>query len=73
MGAYKSIIGSRIKQMREEKGLTQEELANKLKVGRTAVANYEIGKMSPRDNIKIEMCKIFGCTMDFLMAMDQLR
>ena len=73
MDNHKKIMGLRIKFLRTEKDLTQQELANKLRVGRTAIANYEIGKMSPRDNVKIEMCKIFGCTMDFLMAMDKLR
>lgn len=69
---YKKVMALRIKDLRKKRGLTQEELAKKLDVGRTAIANYESGKMSPRDNIKIEMCKIFDCSMGYLMGLDKL-
>jgi len=40
-------IGSNVKQFRIEKGLSQEELAEKLFVTRQTVSNYEIGKSNP--------------------------
>lgn len=40
-------IGKQIKQKRLELGMTQEELANALKVGRTTVANWEQGRNYP--------------------------
>lgn len=42
-----SQIGSRIKSMRNEKGLTQEQLAVRLHVTRQAVSNWETGKTQP--------------------------
>jgi transcriptional regulator with XRE-family HTH domain len=37
-------IGRRIQQAREERGLTQEELAAKLGCTQSALSNYELGK-----------------------------
>ena len=37
-------IGNRIKQLREEKGLKQEELANKMSVSPSAIGMYETNK-----------------------------
>ena len=37
-------IGQRIQQAREERGLTQEELAIKLGCTQSALSNYELGK-----------------------------
>ena len=41
-------IGKFIKKLREEFCLTQEELANKVHIGREAVSKWERGKTTPR-------------------------
>lgn len=62
-------ISMRIKELRNDLGLTQEELAVKLGLkGKSSIANYEAGKISPSDEIKLKMCKIFNCSMDYLMG-----
>lgn len=63
-----SVFAQRIKFLRTHNGLTQEELAEKLHVGRSAIANYEAGKMIPRDHIKLTLCIIFNCSIDYLMG-----
>ena len=40
-------IGKNIKDLRTEKGMTQDELAEKLFVTRQTVSNYEVGKSRP--------------------------
>jgi len=42
----KKEIGVRIKTRREECGLSQEQLAEKLEMKRTNIANYEAGRVS---------------------------
>ena len=37
-------IGKKIQQAREEKGITQQELANMLGITQAALSNYELGK-----------------------------
>ncbi len=41
-------IGTKIRQLRERKGLTQEELAEKAGVARRTVANIELGAFNPK-------------------------
>lgn len=70
----KNNIGNRIKFLRESEGYTQKELATKLGLkGETAVANYEAGYSTPKDDIKFKMCEIFNCSLDYLMCKSDIR
>lgn len=63
-------IQERIKELRTEKGYTQEELAKLLGLNsKSNIANYENGTNSPSDKIKLKMCKLFNCSMDYLMGL----
>ena len=69
MDTKKSILATRIYQMRKELNLTQEELALKLGLaGKSSIANYESGKITPSDDIKMKMCETFNCSMDYLIG-----
>lgn len=65
-------MGKRIKELRKAKGLTQEELAQKLGLKDSAIAKYENGRV---ENIKrsviIEMAKIFECSPVYLMGLEE--
>ncbi len=70
----KNILGKKIKQLRKEFELTQEELALKLGLkGKSSIANYEAGNITPSDDIKLKMCEIFDCTLDYLMGKSDVR
>lgn len=70
MDGEKNILAIRINQMRKELDLTQEELALKLGLkGKSSIANYESGKITPSDEIKLKMCRLFNCSMDYLMGL----
>lgn len=59
----------RIKELRKEHGYTQEDLAKKLHLNaKSSIANYESGSNSPSDEIKLKLCGIFNCSMDYLMG-----
>ena len=45
--AGKNLVGKNIKKTREEKGLSQEQLAERLNMTRQAVSNWERGKTEP--------------------------
>lgn len=65
----KKIIGSRIKYLRTHNGYTQEGLADKLGLrGKSSIANYESGNISPSDTVKLQLCNLFNCSMDYLMG-----
>ena len=53
---------------REKANLTQEELAQKLGVGQSAVSMWETGKSTPRPDVLKKLAALFGCTIDELLA-----
>lgn len=64
-------IGERIKELRKQKGFTQQELAQKLGLKDSAIAKYENGRV---ENIKrstlAEMAKILECSPVYLLGLD---
>lgn len=52
----KEIVGSRIKEARKSKGLTQQEVADRLSVSKSAYSRYEGGKQ----NITVETLQKIG-------------
>ncbi|RXZ02118.1 helix-turn-helix domain-containing protein [Fictibacillus sp. S7] len=64
----KKLIGTRIKRCRQENEFSQEELAQKLDMKRSNVANYESGRVVPPGNVLLEMSNIFNVTTDYLLG-----
>ncbi len=63
----------RIKQLREEKHLSQQQLADKLNVTQSSVSKYEIGLAEPDTNSIIIMSKLFGVSADYLLGISDSR
>ena len=53
-------MNERIRQLRKSLNLTQQELADKLKIGRGTLANYELGRNAPIDAVIHLICKEFN-------------
>ena len=71
---YKRNIAKRIKQLRKSHNLSQERLACLLGLSnKSSISGYESGKMAPCDSVKIELCNLFGCSMDYLMGLSETR
>lgn len=58
----------RIRDLRKEKGLTQQEVATALGVGQTTVANYEKGARLPDLSKLAEYADLFGVSVDYLLG-----
>lgn len=56
----------RIKKIRKELDLTQQEFADRLKVGRNNIAGYETGKRSPSDAVISLICREFNVNEEWL-------
>lgn len=61
-------IGNRISKHRKEKGLTQEELAEKLGVSSQAVSKWENDQSCPDISLLPILCSIFGISTDELLT-----
>ena len=60
----------KIKKLRETHNVTQEELAKKVKVSRTAVSKWETGKGFPDIGIIEELSKALGISIAELLTGD---
>ncbi|WP_025715877.1 helix-turn-helix domain-containing protein [Paenibacillus sp. 1-18] len=60
--------GTRIAELREHKGLKQEELAQSLGITRAALSHYEKNRRKPDFEILNKLADIFGVTIDYLVG-----
>ena len=60
-------MAERIQYLRKTKGLSQEELANKMGVSRQAVSKWESEQSSPDLEKIIIMSNFFGVTTDYIL------
>lgn len=65
-------FNEKLQQLRKEKGLTQEELAEKLYVSRTAISKWESGRGLPSIDSLKEISKLFSVTIDDLLSGEEL-
>lgn len=63
-------IGSRIKSLRTEQGMSQEQLANQLHVTRQTVSNWENNKNYPDFGTMVEISDLFSVSLDTLIKGD---
>lgn len=61
-------MNERIKELRKELKLTQQEFADALNIKRGAVANYEIGRNEPIDAVVSLICKTFNVNEEWLRS-----
>lgn len=65
-------FNQKLQELRNAKGLTQDELAQKLFVSRTAVSKWESGRGYPNIDYLKAISEFFGVTVDQLISDDQL-
>lgn len=61
----KSSVAHQLKTLRKGKKLTQEQVAEKLGISRSSIANYEIGRRSPNLNELKRFAKFYGVSLDY--------
>lgn len=62
------MIGSRLKRLRNNLGITQTELGNALGISKSLVSKYEIGRHEAPDDIKIKLAKYFNVSVDYFIG-----
>lgn len=66
-------FGNRIRRLREEKNLKQEQVAVILRVNRKAVSHYENDLREPSFEILIKMAELYHVQTDYLLGIDNSR
>ena len=62
---------NRIKELRSEFGLTQQELAQKVWVRRETIVFLEMGKYNPSLNLAFQIAKVFGLQIEEIFYQEE--
>lgn len=68
------MFSERLRKLRKEKGVTQEELAKIIKVERSSIGKYEgKGGVIPSDDVKQRIADYFDVSIDYLLGRSDIR
>ncbi|MBP5443634.1 MAG: helix-turn-helix transcriptional regulator [Treponema sp.] len=65
------MIGNRLRQVREEHGLSQQELADKLGKSQNTISSWEKDRTFPKLKNLNQLCDLYGCTYEYLTGTKQ--
>lgn len=61
-------LGSRLKKLRIEKNISQQELANYLSISRQAISNWETDRTQPNIETLIKLCNYYNISIDSMFS-----
>lgn len=59
---------SKLKELREERGIQQKELAELLHVSKSTISGWEVGRNEPQQDMLIKIANYFNITTDELLG-----
>lgn len=65
-GVQAMSFGERLRRRREEKGMTQQQLAQQLGISKSAVGNYETGVSMPREDVLLQLFSALDAEPNYL-------
>lgn len=66
-------FGSKLKELRTQNGLTQQQLATRLGVTKSVVSFYERQERTPSPDILRKLAAVFHVSSDFLLDIDTVK
>lgn len=63
------LLGKRLKELREEKGLTQKELSAMLNLHSVTYLHYEKSQREPPLAVLVDMARFFEVSTDYLLGL----
>lgn len=60
---------SRIRNLREDKDMTQKQIGDMLNMSQTGYSQYEIGKNDIPTKILIQLAKFYNTSIDYLLGL----
>lgn len=64
------MIAEKVKKLREQKGLSQAELARQLGITRSSVNAWEMGISVPSTQYIVDLAGVFDISTDYLLGVD---
>lgn len=68
-----SLFKQRLKELREEYGLSLQEVADKCGISKSAVYLYELGKRNPKQKALEELSCLFNVDIDYLLGKTDIK
>ena len=66
-------MGEKLKSLRIEKNLTQEQVADRIGLAISAVSSYESGTRYPSYDVLVKLARIFHVSTDYLLGITNTR
>lgn len=63
-------FGNTLKELRQQSGLTQKQLADRLWLSKATISYYEQSVRSPSPDVLIKLSKIFHVSTDYLLGIE---
>lgn len=73
MGCVSMIIGETVKDLREQRGYTQKELAKALNITASCLSKYEKGRTQPSMEMLIQLADALNTTTDYLLGRNSFK
>ncbi|AGK95376.1 helix-turn-helix domain-containing protein [Clostridium pasteurianum] len=68
-----NVLGKRLKILRNEKDLTQEQFGKPYNLKKSTVSQYESGSSKPDDELKKRIARDYNVSLDWLMGISDIR
>lgn len=62
---------NRLEELRKERGIKQEELAEKLEVSRQTIGSLENGRYNPSITLAIKIARFFGMSVEEIFIYEE--
>ena len=59
---------NKIRDLREDRDLTQKELARLLKIHQTTYSDYELGRLNVPVSVRHQLADFYGVSVDYLLG-----
>ncbi|MBQ8229325.1 MAG: helix-turn-helix transcriptional regulator [Clostridia bacterium] len=66
-------LGTKLKELRKEKILTQQELAKSIDLSQSTISCWENGKRTPTVSALIKLCLLFNVSANYLLGLTDIR
>ena len=60
----------KLKALREARGLTQLQVANRIGISKAMISAYETASKTPSIEVLIRLSRLFGVSVDYLVCVD---
>lgn len=64
-------FGARLKELRTQAGLTQQQLGELLGVTKSVISYYELQERTPSPDVLIKLAGVFHVTTDYLLGLEK--